>query len=193
MPQSPLERWQSPPKYYAELVDRARKHDPKIIGGAASSGEIARLEKLVDQLEKQAGEKAREKQLNDPRNRASIALHQLWTRGHEARQAILKMQTERLGKKSAFSDNIVWHLELIALDPPPEFFNPPKDIGSRAPEFGTLEEADTLIADLSATVAALESLNSKMSQFLHEWEELSFEQQTRRLVMTLFATRRAGE
>jgi hypothetical protein len=45
MPQSPLERWQSPPKYYAELVDRARKHDPKIIGGAASSAEIARLEK----------------------------------------------------------------------------------------------------------------------------------------------------
>jgi hypothetical protein len=193
MPQSPLERWQSPPKYYAELVDRARKHDPKVIGGAASSAEIARLEKLVGQLEKQAAEKAEENQRNDPRNRASIALHQLWTRGHEARQAILKMQADRLGKKSTFSDQIFWLPEFQALNPPPEFFEAPQDIGGRAPGFQTLEEADTLVADLSATVAALESLNSKMSQFLHEWEDLSFEQQTRRLVMTLVATRRAGE
>jgi hypothetical protein len=193
MPQSPLERWQSPPKYYAELIDRARKHDPKIIGGAASSGEIARLEKLVDQLEKQAAEKADSKRQNDPRNRASGALHQLWSRGHEARQAILKMQAYRLGKKSSFSDQIFWPAELQALNPPPEFFDAPQDIGGRAPGFQTLEEADTLVADLSATVAALESLNLKMSQFLHEWEELSFEQQTRRLVMTLFAAGRAGE
>src|ERR1700722_12182046 len=193
MPQSPLERWQSPPKYYAELVDRARKHDPKIIGGAASSAEIARLEKLVGQLEKQAQEKADAKRQNDPHNRASIALHQLWTRGHEARQAILKMQAYRLGKKSTFSDVILWHPELQALNLPPEFFEAPQDIGGRAPGFQTLEEANTLVADLSATVAALESLNSKMSRFLNEWEELSFEQQTRRLVMTLVATRRAAE
>jgi hypothetical protein len=185
--------WEPPPVRYQRLAARARELDPKAIVGACCNSELVRMEKLVNQLEKQAAEKAEENQRNDPRNRASIALHQLWNRGHEARQGILKMQTERLGKKSTFSDNIVWHPELIALDPPPEFFNPPKDIGSRAPEFGTLEEADTLIADLSATVAALESLNSKMSQFLREWKDLSFEQQTRRLVMTLFATRRAGE
>jgi hypothetical protein len=193
MPQSPLERWESPPNYYAKLVDRARKHDPKVIGGAASSAEIARLEKLVDQLEKQAAEQADAKRQNDPRNRASGTLHQLWTRGHEARQGILKMQAERLGTKSTFSDAIFWLPELQALNPPPEFFEAPQDIGGRAPGFQTLEEADTLVADLSATVAALESLNSKMSRFLNDWAELSFEQQTRRLVMTLFAARRAGE
>jgi hypothetical protein len=193
MPQSPLERWQSPPKYYAELVDRARKHDPKIIGGAASSGEIARLEKLVHQLEKQAAEKVDAKRQNDPHNRASGTLHQLWTRGHEARQAILKMQAYRLGKKSTFSDDIFWHPELQALSPPPEFFQPVQDIGSRAPSFETLEEADALAIEFGVTVAALEALASKMSRFLNEWEELSFEQQTRRLVMTQFAARRAGE
>jgi hypothetical protein len=193
MPQNPLERWQPPAQYYSSLIDRACKHDPKVIGGAASPGEIARLEKLVDQLEKQAAEKADENQRNDPRNRASIALHQLWNRGHEARQAILKMQAYRLGKKSSFSDQIFWHPELQALNPPPEFFEAPQDIGGRAPGFQTLEEADTLVAEFGVTVAALESLNSKMSQFIHEWEDLSFEQQTRRLVMTLFATRRAGE
>lgn len=188
MPQNPLERWLPPAQYYGSLVDRARKHDPKVIGGAASSGEIARLEKLVDQLEKQAAVKADAKLRNDPRNHASAALHQLWNRGHEARCAILKMQAHRLGKKSSFSDDIVWHPELMVLRPPPEFFETPKDIGRRAPEFKTLEEADTLVADLSATVTALESMHSKMSRFLHGWEDLSFEQQTRRLVMTLLAT-----
>jgi hypothetical protein len=193
MPQNPHEPWMPPAKYYGSLIDRARKHDPKVIAGAASPGEIARLEKLVDQLEKQAAVKADAKRQNDPRNRASLELHQLWNRGHEARQAILKMQAKRLGKKSSFSDDIVWHPELMALGPPPEFFNPPKDIGRDAPRFQTLEEAETLTADLSATVAALESLNSRMSIFLHGWEDLSFEQQTRRLVMTLFAARRDGE
>jgi len=186
-------RWVPPPERYQQLVKRARELDPKVIGGAASSAEIARLEKLVDRLEKLAGEKAREKQLNDPRNRASATLHQLWNRSHDARCAILKMQTERLGKKSTFSDDIFWHPELQALNPPPEFFEMPQEIGGRAPSFQTLEEADALAAEFGVTVAALEALASKMSRFLNEWEELSFEQQTRRLVMTLFAAGRAGE
>jgi len=185
--------WEPPPVRYQRLAARARELDPKAIVGACCNSELVRMEKLVDQLEKQAAEKADSKRQNDPRNRASGTLHQLWNRGHEARQAILKMQAQRLGKKSTFSDDIFWHPELQALNPPPEFFEAPQDIGGRAPGFQTLEEADTLVADLSATVAALESLNSKMSQFLHEWEDLSFEQQTRRLVMTLFATWRAGE
>jgi hypothetical protein len=185
--------WEPPPVRYQRLAARARELDPKAIVGACCNSELVRMEKLVDQLEKQAAEKADSKRQNDPRNRASGALHQLWSRGHEARQAILKMQAYRLGKKSSFSDQIFWPAELQALNPPPEFFDAPQDIGGRAPGFQTLEEADTLVADLSATVAALESLNLKMSQFLHEWEELSFEQQTRRLVMTLFAAGRAGE
>jgi hypothetical protein len=193
MPQSPLERWEQPATYYRKLVDRARKHDPKVIGGAASTAEIVRLEKLVDGLEKQAAAKDDAKRQNDPRNQASSTLHRLWNRGHEARCAILKMQTERLGKKSSFSEDMVWLPELMALAPPPEFFNPPKDIGRSAPEFQTLDEAEVLIADLSATVTSLESLNSKMAVFLGGWEGASFEQQTRRLVMQLFATRRAGE
>ena len=188
-----IAHWEPPPVRYQRLAARARELDPKAIVGACCNSELVRMEKLVDQLEKQAAEKADSKRQNDPRNRASGTLHQLWNRGHEARQAILKMQAQRLGKKSTFSDDIFWHPELQALNPPPEFFEAPQDIGGRAPGFQTLEEADTLVADLSATVAALESLNSKMSQFLHEWEDLSFEQQTRRLVMTLFATWRAGE
>jgi hypothetical protein len=186
-------RWVPPPERYQQLVKRARELDSKVIVGVCSKAEIERMEKLVDQLEKQAAEKADSKRQNDPRNRASGTLHQLWNRGHEARQAILKMQADRLGKKSSFSDQIFWHPELQALNPPPEFFEAPQDIGGRAPSFQTLEEADTLATEFGATVAALEALASKMSRYLNEWEDLSFEQQTRRLVMTLFAAGRANE
>jgi hypothetical protein len=183
MPQSPLERWQPPAQYYGELVARARKHDSKVIAGGASTAEIARMEKLVDRLEKQAAEGADAKRRNDPRNITLAALNRLWHRGHDARQAISKMQAERLGKKSPVTDDTFWHAELQALNPPPEFFKTPQDIGSGTPSFRTLAEADTLAAELSVTVAALEALASKMSRFLNEWEELSFEQQTRRLLM----------
>jgi len=58
MPQNPLERWQPPAQYYGSLINRARELDPKVIVGVCSRAEIARLEKLVDQLEKQAAEMA---------------------------------------------------------------------------------------------------------------------------------------
>ena len=66
-------------------------------------------------------------------------------------------------------------------------------VGRRSGAKTEQEEADALAIEFGVTVAALEALASKMSRFLNEWEDLSFEQQTRRLVMTLFATRRAGE
>lgn len=183
MPQNPHEPWLPPAQYYRSLIDRARKHDPKVVSGAASSGEIARLEKLVDHLEKGATVKAEEKRRTDPHNIASGVLRGLWHRGHEARCAIMKMQTERLGKKNSFSDDIVWHPELQALNPPPDFFKPPNDLGGRAPEFKTPDEADSLAAELSVTVTKLETLAAKMSAFLNDWEGMIYEQQTRRLVM----------
>ena len=185
MPQNPLERWQPPGQYYQSLAKRATALDPRAIIGACSTAEIARMEKLVAKLEKQAEEKAEEKQRNDPRNRARGTLHQLWNRGHEARCAVLKMQAERLAQRTS-PDYTILHPELQALNPPPEFFETPQDIGGRAPDFRTLEEADTLATALGVTVTTLEALASKMSLFLNEWEGLSFEQQTRRLVMTLF-------
>jgi hypothetical protein len=46
------------------------------------------------------------------------------------------------------------------------------------------------LPSFGVTVAALEALASKMRRFLNEWQDLSFEQQTRRLVMTLRCCRK---
>jgi hypothetical protein len=80
------------------------------------------------------------------------------------------MQETGLGEKRTFSDAIAWHTDLKFFDPPPEFFETPQDIGGRPPEFGTLDEAERLIAELSVTVAAFEALAAKMRGFLHEFE-----------------------
>ena len=194
MPQNPHERWRPPNVYYADLVARATALDPKaVVSGAASTAEIARMEKLVDRLEKQAAEKAAAGRQNDPHNIASAGIRTLWSRGLVAREFIRKMQEEKLGRKYSSSDTIYWHPEMQALNPPAEFFEPVPDIGrGEPPRFSTLEEADTLATALGVTVTTLEALASKMSRFLQGWEDLSFEQQTRRLVMTLFAAGKAG-
>ena len=103
----------------------------------------------------------------------------------------MKMQAERLAKSTS-PDYILWHPELMALGAPPEFFETPQDIGGRAPEFKTLEEADMLAAKLSVTVAEFEALDLNMSRFLNDWERLSYEQQTRRLVMAHINAGKAG-
>jgi hypothetical protein len=92
MPQNPNMPWKPPGAYYTELVDRARRFDPRIVPGAASSDEIARMEKLVEQLERQARERA----ANDPIRAASAAVSGLWQRAQAARQKIVRLQEDQL-------------------------------------------------------------------------------------------------
>jgi hypothetical protein len=68
---------------------------------------------------------------------------------------------------------------------PAEFFGTPQDIGGGAPEFKTLEEADTISAKLSIKVKALEALESEMKGFLSGWER-PIEQQNRTMLWALF-------
>ena len=178
---------ETPGARYNRLAWHVRSLDPSFVPGVASVPEIDRVERALAELERKAAEKKVKDASNDPLGIARAGIFTLWSRGLKARESIRKMQEEKLGRKYSSSDSIHWHPELLALKPPAEFFEPVPDIGlGEPPRFSALAEADTIAAGLSVTVAKLEALASEMKYFVNGWENLSFEQQTRRLVMTLF-------
>ncbi len=191
MPQNPLERWRPPNVYYADLVNRARELDPKsVVAGAASPGEIARMEKLVDRLEKEAAAKeaakrAAAQQSIEPLGIANGGLYELWHRAHRARMKIAEAQA-KLGSNPHGSFSLRHDLaDLKMLNPPPECFETPPDIGGGPPCAGTLEKADLLAANLSVVAEK----NARAVTGLREmcaWAEAGMEQQNRRLIRTLF-------
>jgi hypothetical protein len=150
---------------YGETIGQ-RKLDPRFVSGVASVPELSRVEQAIAALERQAEERAARERNNNPRNLARVAMSKLWRRGHAARQSIVQMQEERLGKKSTSSNAIHWPAELKFFNLPVEFFETPPDIGADAPDFDTLEESDKLSAKLSVKVKAarLEALEGAKNE-----------------------------
>jgi hypothetical protein len=89
--QSPHGRWMPPSERYQYLAKRAWELDPRTIVGVGSPTEIARMEKVAEQLEK-AALAAKEKEANGPVGRAQAALSGLYRR---AEQAELKVRGDR--------------------------------------------------------------------------------------------------
>ena len=78
-----VERGETLPQFYRRLVWRAKELDPRTIAGACSPNEITRMQTRVEQLEKEAEEKAAEAQRrNDPCNIVKGKLRELWQRAH---------------------------------------------------------------------------------------------------------------
>jgi hypothetical protein len=172
-------------QHYNRLVEHARKLDPRFVGGVASVPELARVEQAIATLSKQAEEKARRERDNDPLVRANAGLNELWRRAHRAQQEIAEAQA-KLGSSLYGSFTLRHELtDLKMLNPPPEWFEAPPDIGGAPPNAKTLEEADLLEADLSVVIERNERTRAGLTDLL-SWADASLEQQNRRLIRALW-------
>jgi len=172
-------------QHYHRLVDHARKLDPRFVGGVASVPELARVEQAIATLEKQAAEKARRERDNDPIVRANVGLHELWQRAHRSQMKITEAQAS-LGSGQFGSFSLRHDLtDLKMLNPPPEWFETPPNIGGGPPHAGTLEEADLLAADLSV-VAERNARAASGLQGLLAWANMSMEEQNRDLIRRMW-------
>ncbi len=165
-----IRRGESLPQLYQRLVTRAREFDPRVVGGACSPNELTRMEKLVEQLEKQADEKARLERGNDPLNIASGELRGLWKRAHEARCEILELQE---GKAKAY------RRQLAVVGVPAKLFAtvPFNEIPETPPYNWTLENYEACIAESTPTVVAFEEWAAALRRHIADWERLSPDQQ----------------
>jgi hypothetical protein len=175
LPQNPNMPWKPPGAYYTELVDRARRFDPRIVPGAASSDEIARMEKVVERLEKQAAEK----EANAPIKAASAAVSDLWQRAQAARQKISRLQEAEL---KTYQD------VFAILGVPAAFYEPhTDDIPVRPPSFGSLAEYEAFTPTFSEKVAELERKAGEIGGFVASWVDMPMERQNRKLILAMAA------
>jgi hypothetical protein len=150
-------------QHYNRLVEHARKLDPRFVGGVASVPELARVEQAIATFEKQAAEKARRERNNDPIARRNVGLHELWQRAHRAQQKIAEAQA-KLGSRSYGSFTLRHDLtDLKMLNPSPEWFEAPPDIGGGPPSARTLEEADLIAAELGDVIERNEGNQLQLS------------------------------
>jgi hypothetical protein len=146
------------------------------------------MEALVERLEAEAAEKAAtaaEKTANDPLVLANAGLSKLWQRAHRAQQKVAEAQA-RLGSGLHGSFSLRHDLaDLKMLNPAPEWFETPPDIGGGPPRAMGLEEADLLAADLSVVADRNERTAAGLADLL-SWAEASLGQQNRQLIRALF-------
>jgi hypothetical protein len=156
---------------YNEAAARVQKHSPDAIGGGAvTHQEIERLEKLAGEYESRALEAAR----NTPSNLAQGVLAGLGTRAEDARRNIVEIQAEIQQHKR----------ELSILGMPADYLvAPPPAISVNRLSFKTLEEQEDFNTEFAHTVADLEMRATKLKNYCRSWTRLTFEQQTRELLM----------
>ena len=172
-------------QHYNRMVDHARKLDPRFVGGVASVPELARVEQAISTLEKQAAEKARRELDSDPIVRANAGLQELWQRVHRAQMEITEAQA-KLGSRQYGAFSLRHDLtDLQMLNPSPELFETPPDIGGGPPRVSTLNEADLLAADLGVVAKRNERTVAGLADLL-SWANASMEEQNRSLIRTLW-------
>jgi len=157
-------------RFHAAIA-RVSKYDGKAHFGMCSNTEIARLEKLADQLEK----RAEVSRVNEPMNRAVAILAGLQTRYHQARSEVLKWQAELHSHRQVLS----------ILGTPLGYFQEPEAIKSMEPAVRTTEEYEAFSTKLGHTVADLEMKATTLRDCCHEWTRLTLEQQNRKLILAL--------
>jgi hypothetical protein len=165
-----VERGETLPQFYRRLVWRAKELDPRIIEGACSPNEITRMQTRVEQLEKEAEEKAKEARLrNDPCNIVRGKLRELWQRGHGATYEIPQLQEKARPYRRAFK--IIGVPETLFEAPAA-----PHGIPENHPINWKAEDFEAVIAGSTPKVAALEEQAAQLRSHISTWEGLSSEQ-----------------
>jgi hypothetical protein len=129
-----------------------------------------RVKKAIETFERQAEEKARRENDNDPLNIASRKLRELWRRAHEASQKIPELQEKARPYRSAF--------KIIGV--PDTLFEAqePHGIPQSGGRLGwTVADHEAYIAEVTPTVDALEVHAATLGPHIAAWEHLTSEQQ----------------
>lgn len=165
-----VERGETLPQFYRRLVWRAKELDPRTIEGACSPNEITRMQTRVEQLEKQAEEKAAEaRRRNDPSNIVKGKLRELWQRAHRAACEIQRMQQSAKPYRRAFK--IIGVPETLFEAPAPH------DVPESPPYNWALADYEDCLAEATPRVAALEDHAVTLRHHIAAWERQTSEQQ----------------